>query len=192
MSLIIKELSKSFEDKIIFKNFSYTFPDVGIFSITGKSGIGKTTLLRIIAGLDTKYQGRITGAGFKNVSYAFQEYRLFPNLTAIQNAAVANGASADRARELLFMLGFREDEFNLYPDQLSGGMKQRVSLARALLKEAPVLLLDEPHKELNSELCAKVTGIIKSEGEKRLVIFTTHDEEAIKNASATEINLSLL
>ena len=83
MSLKIKNLSKSFGRKAIFDNFSFDFCDTGVYIISGERGKGKTTLLRIIAGLDKSYSGEIKGGGIENVSFAFQEYRLFPNLSAI-------------------------------------------------------------------------------------------------------------
>ena len=83
MSLIIKNLKKNFGRKIIFDNFSYSFNDTGIYALTGESGIGKTTLLRIIACLDKDFSGSIEAP--KKVSVAFQEHRLFPNLSALDN-----------------------------------------------------------------------------------------------------------
>ena len=194
MSLIINNITTSFEDKTIFDGFSYSFPEVGLYAITGKSGIGKTTLLRMIAGLDTKFSGNILGGGFKNVSYAFQEYRLFPTLTALDNVILASYDSVTEensrdAKKLLLSLGFSEDEVLLLPHQLSGGMKQRVSLARAILKKSPVLLLDEPTKELNSELSDKVIDIIKSESQTRLVIIVTHNVSDIEKSGALVLNL---
>lgn len=194
MSLVIKDVNKSFDGKIIFDGFSYTFPEVGVYAVTGKSGIGKTTLFRMISGLDTKFSGRILGGGFRKVSYAFQEYRLFPTLTALENVILANYSSVNEentkeAAELLLYLGFTEDELALYPHQLSGGMKQRVSIARAVLKKTPILLLDEPTKELNRELSVRVIDIIKSEAEKRLVLFVTHNKSDIENTGATVLQL---
>lgn len=194
MSLVIKDIKKSFDGKKIFDGFSYSFPKTGIYALTGKSGIGKTTLLRIIGGLDTKFSGTVTGGGFKNVSYAFQEYRLFPTLTALENVILANydsinDANQAQAKAILFTLGLSEDELSLYPHQLSGGMKQRVSLARAFLKKSPVLLLDEPTKELNRELSDTVIDIIKAEGNDRLVIFVTHNKTDIEKSGASVLDL---
>ena len=77
--LILNNVSKAFGDKVLFENLSLEF-NTGLYLIRGNSGIGKTTLLRIIAGLDTDYDGEVIGGGLKNVSFSFQEYRLFPTL----------------------------------------------------------------------------------------------------------------
>ena len=90
MILSINNLSKSFNEKKIYSGFSYNFNSNGIYTLVGDSGVGKTTLLRLIAGLDTKYYGEIIGGGAKNVSYVFQEYRLIPQLSAIDNVIYSN------------------------------------------------------------------------------------------------------
>lgn len=179
MSLNIKILNKTFDNKVIFKDFSYEFLNTGIYILRGDSGSGKTTLLRIIAGLDKDFTGELLGGGISNVSFAFQEYRLFPALNVLENVMIASKNESDveleYAKTLLFNLGFTEDEISLYPGELSGGMKQRVSLARALLKSSPILLLDEPTKELDNSLINSLYKIISEESAKRLVIISTHD-----------------
>ena len=193
MSLKIYDLSKSFGQKTIITGFSYDFSDTGVYILRGKSGIGKTTLLRIIAGLDKEYSGNVSGGGIGNVSFAFQEYRLFPELSALENVilAKANNNEADRnsAIEMLTQLGFSSADMNLIPSELSGGMKQRVSLARAFLKNAPILLLDEPTKELDALLCELVCKMIRKIAETRLVILVTHKEEDVLLLDGELINL---
>lgn len=192
MSLLIKELSKSFDQKQIFENFSYEFSEYGIYAIVGNSGVGKTTLLRMIAGLDSRYTGEIIGGGLKNTAYAFQEHRLFPNLTALENAVIPNGDTdntllVDKAKKLFSVLGFSDPELQLYPDELSGGMRQRVSIIRALLKDAPILLLDEPTKELDSDIREELYGIIIDEAKKRLVIMVSHNTLDFERINAKRI-----
>ena len=182
MSLEIKSLNKSFGEKIVITDFSYSFPDKGVFLVYGKSGVGKTTLLRIISGLDKSYSGEVVGGGAQNVSFAFQEYRLFPQLSALDNLLVAayeNPTEENRneALSMLLSLGISGEEASLLPDALSGGMKQRVSLARAFLVKRPILLLDEPTKELNEELCEVIRKTIVSIGKERLVILVSHNEK---------------
>ena len=192
MALVIKNLKKNFGRKIIFHDFSYSFADRGIYALTGESGIGKTTLLRIIAGLDKDSSGEISGA--ENISVAFQEHRLFPTVNAIDNVVLAiserkNEADVKRAFDMLKRLGFGDADMNLYPDELSGGMKQRVSLARAFLYDSKILLLDEPTKELDEENVSRVRAIIKELSKDRLVILVSHNNEDITALGAKVIDL---
>ncbi len=180
-ALILENLTKSFEDKLLFRGLSYTFPKHGLFLLLGDSGSGKTTLLRMIAGLDTAYSGRITGGG-ENASYAFQEHRLFPMISALSNVAEplrAAGLTREeailRAREALLAVGFPEEDQRRRPAALSGGMKQRVALARAIAVPRGVLLLDEPEKGLDSSLRERLFALVRQEAEGRLVLLATHE-----------------
>ena len=194
MSLSLNLINKSFEGKIIFDNFSYSFPDTGLYLITGESGRGKTTLLRMISGLDNNYVGSIDGGGIGKVGMAFQEYRLFPSLSAIENVIFAISDKKDKAvyenaKTMLLRLGIEEKDFILKPDELSGGMKQRISLARAFLSPYPILLLDEPTKELDSQNAQTVRRIITELSKEKLVIVVSHNSEDLSLPGAIEINL---
>lgn len=194
MGLSIKNLCKRFDNKIVLSDFSYEFDDSGAYAILGESGIGKTTLLRIIAGLDTDFEGEVSGGGNKNTSFAFQEYRLFPELSAFDNIASASfdKITDDRilkTKTMLKLLGFTEEDISLFPSELSGGMKQRVSIGRALMRASPILLLDEPTKELDSDNAEAVLALIAKEAKKRLVIMVTHRLEDAKKVGATIIDL---
>ncbi len=183
MPLIIKNLNKSFESKKIFDNFSYTFAENGIYVLVGASGRGKTTLLRIIAGLDKDYAGELIT---EPVTYSFQEYRLFPVLTALENltSILWERPTMDQiqsAKNLLAFFGFTDEDMQLYPNALSGGMKQRVSLCRALLSDRKILLLDEPFKELDDALREKLRSILAKEAKTRLIILTAHTIDALGN-----------
>ena len=190
--MILKNINKSFGSKVIFNNFSYEFKDTGIYFILGDSGIGKTTLLRLIAGLDKNYSGEIIGGG--RVSFAFQEHRLFPQLSALDNLIFAisdrkSEAVEEKCKKMLLKLGFADQDMKLTPDELSGGMRQRVSVARALLYDAPILLLDEPTKELDEANADIVRELIFEESKKRLVILVSHLSEDADSLGATKIQL---
>ena len=193
MSLEIKNLTKRFGKKTIISEFSYHFSEKGLYILRGKSGIGKTTLLRIIAGLDKDYSGEIIEGGIGRVSFAFQEYRLFPQLSALENVMIASKDDSDAnknlAMDLLSQLGFSFEEMSLLPSELSGGMKQRVSLARTFMKNAPVILLDEPTKELDAILCRQVCEMIKKIAEDKLVILVTHRDDDISLLDGELIDL---
>lgn len=178
----------------IIDNLSYEFPDTGIFLLTGASGIGKTTLLNIISGLDTDYQGEVEDGGYKHlekVSYMFQTHILFPYRNAIKNAALAYGKrDYERASELLLRLGFKPEDLKKKPRSLSGGMQQRVCFARAVLKNSSILLLDEPTKELDPDTMQIMLQIINEESKHRLIIAATHDDIANKLDNAKIIHLT--
>ena len=190
--LKLSNIKKSFGTKVVIDGFSYSFSK-GVYLVRGESGVGKTTLLRIIAGLDTEYSGSVEGGGFDNVSMSFQEYRLFPSLTALDNLTVTLSKDDPRGEadciDLLSSLGFSKDEMRLFPSEMSGGMNLRVSIARALLKDCPVLLLDEPTRELDPDNVNLVLDHIESEGKRRTVIVVTHDDLSEKLSDHTLISL---
>ena len=177
--LELKNVSKSFGEKQIFTDFSYTFTN-GIYIFKGTSGIGKTTLLRMIAGLDTDFDGEIVGGGVQNISLSFQEYRLFDHLNAIQNVAIISDERLNivesEAKGLLESLDITGKDQLLYPGAMSGGMKLRVSIARALLKKAPILLLDEPTREFNAEHTKMLVDILRKRASVQIILIVTHDD----------------
>ena len=191
MVLKLNSISKRFGERLILDGFSYTFGKSGLYFILGESGAGKTTLLRIIAGLDADFSGTVENGGIANVSFMFQEYRLFPTLSSLKNAAIASKvADTDGAKNLLTRLGFSEDDMKKKPRELSGGMKQRVAFARAVLKNAPILILDEPTKELDSETVSVMLNVIAEQARKRVVIVVTHDDVSKISEASKIIRLS--
>ena len=192
--LEINNLSKSFGKKSILSDFSYKFNDAGVYVIKGDSGVGKTTLLRIISGLDKEYSGQVIGGGISNVSCCFQEYRLFNSISALKNITEisfdkAKDVDIANSKELLLRLGFSEDEVNLLPSELSGGMKQRVAFARAVMKKSPILILDEPTKEVDSKIRDEMKKIILECASARLVLMVTHNPDDIEGLNAKIIDL---
>lgn len=191
--LEIKNLAKSYDTRTIFKNMNLTVNDGEVLSIVGPSGIGKTTFLRIVAGLLPANDGEMilngealdltgdrTGA---QVGVIFQDFNLFPQYTVKENVMLApqlvhhetKAKAAENADRLLQDLGLTA-QADQYPFQLSGGQKQRVAIARALAMKPGILAYDEPTSGLDAESTERVIAVIKqlqAQGVTQLVV--THD-----------------
>lgn len=179
--IFLKHVSKSFGEQAVLKNFSYEFASHGLYRLYGRSGIGKTTLLRIIAGLETPDEGTVQVSG--GVSYLFQDRRLFDSLSALENVALVAPKGQTKtdvqkkASDLLSALGIEPQDQTKRIFELSGGMQQRVAIARAFFFPAPILLLDEPTKELDAENRAILRRMISVEAQDRLVILSGHESD---------------
>ena len=169
MRIDIRE--KRFGDKIIFKNFSLSVSDGERVLITGESGRGKTTLLRLIAGLDGEYDGSID---FPSPVMLFQEERLIENMSVLSNLMLVT-AGREKAAMLLEKAGLAGEEKSII-SSLSGGMKRRVSIVRLLLLESSVYLLDEPFTGLDEETKRKTAALITEKTEGKTVIVVSHTE----------------
>lgn len=170
----IENITKSFSQKQIIKDFSLEIPTSTITCLIGPSGCGKSTLLNIISGLTQPDSGSVSDVG--KVSYLFQEPRLLPWKSVWENVTLAVNDNKIRAAEFLRKVGL-ENDFDKYPDELSGGMKQRVALARAFAFESDVILMDEPFQNLDIELKAELlkTFIEIWKADRRTVLWVTHD-----------------
>ena len=187
MNISIRNLNKSYENEEIFKNFNFDFYGEKVNCIIGKSGCGKSTLLNIIAGLIEIQSGEIQGVSLSDISYIFQEDRLIEWLTVKENLELAlkkyyNKFVLDKKiNELLELVGIYDIK-NKYPNALSGGMKQRINIARAFGKPSKLILMDEPFKSLDYKLKYTIIDEFKNllTKEKRMVILVTHDlDEAL-------------
>lgn len=174
MPLVMKNIAKSFGVKTVLDGFSLEVADGERVCILGPSGGGKSTLLNIIAGLIKPDSGEMT-CSYRRMAYVFQEYRLLPWLTAEENITAVSGCDKQKARELLEAVELAS-EIHTYPDSLSGGMKQRVNIARALAAESELLLMDEPFKGLDTALRERVIQKVTEYHQDRSLILVTHDQ----------------
>ncbi|MBR3894952.1 MAG: ABC transporter ATP-binding protein [Clostridia bacterium] len=173
--LYLDQISFSYGQKKVLENLSLTLNKGELLAVMGPSGCGKSTLLHLIAGLKKPTGGSIT-ANAARISYVFQEPRLFPWLTLEENLrAVLNDQEAEDGRiaKALEAVGL-SDAAALYPSQLSGGMKSRASLARALAFGGDLFLLDEPFASLDEvlcgELCVKLRAYFKENGISAILV----------------------
>lgn len=197
--LELKNISKKFKDKEILSNFNLKVEENKILAIVGPSGGGKTTLLRMLAGLESIDSGEIIFNGEnlplnelekRNLlGFVFQDFQLFPHMTVLENLVISPmqtmGIKKDEAEakaiKLLEQLGL-ENHYNSYPNSLSGGQKQRVALARAMMIEPKIIGYDEPTSALDPELRLEVEKLIlqnKKLGVTQIVV--THDLQFAEN-----------
>lgn len=176
MSINIKDLYFSYPSKPIFQGYSQEFKSGTFYYLSSPSGKGKTTLFRLISGLEKKYKGTIETLG--KVSYVFQENRLFKNFTILENVKLVS-CKKYSSRDVLTRLGL-EKEMHSYPDELSGGMLRRVALARALVAQFDILLLDEPFTGLDDIARDNAIELILEICKGKTVIIATHDDDDAK------------
>lgn len=185
MKIQLNNLCKYYGDKVIFENYTRTLEFDGIMLIQGKSGLGKTTLMRIIAGLEKADKGEIVKSAEK-ISFMFQEDRLIPFVTVLKNLTAV--CDEKKAMKHLHLMGLENEKDNS-PLSLSGGMRRRVALARALCFDSELVILDEPFKGLDEALKTEICEIIKEESKKREFIIVSHDSEDAKALDAKIIEL---
>lgn len=190
--LLFNNITFRYDKENILENYTFNVDKYEILLIKGKSGIGKSTILNLIAGFEKPCSGEILLDGVditnekiekRNIGYLFQEYALFPHLNVYQN--ISYGIShlnkkeiEKRVSELLDIVQMKGLE-KRYPNDLSGGEKQRIALARSLANRPKLLLLDEPFSSLNEELKDKLRidlrNILKSQ--KITAIIVSHDSD---------------
>ena len=188
--IVFEKVTKRFDTRTVIKALSLTLKDGGITLISGPSGVGKTTLLRLLAGLASPDSGSITHDA-KKIAVAFQEPRLIPWLTCRENinfvlSSVDNGR--EMIDELLTALDLKAHENDL-STTLSGGEKQRLSLARALAADADLLLLDEPFTGLDEALKIRVAALIKAAKPRVHTLVISHDKQDAELLGATHFSM---
>lgn len=199
MSAVVemRSVCKRFGKRPVIVDFDFTVDKGEVMGLLGPSGIGKSTLLRMIAGLEKPDVGNIRVRS-SHIGFVFQEDRLLPWDTALDNVVLplrALGmdrlAAREQARFYLERMELAEFE-KAYPHELSGGMRQRVSLARALAVAPDILLLDEPFTGLDRELKGTMRGLLASvlEPGRTAVLHVTHDPGELLDATDRVVTLA--
>ena len=197
--LELRNINKRFGDKQVLSHFSLAIPEKQILAIVGPSGGGKTTLLRMLAGLETIDSGQIFYNGEplalnelekrSLLGFVFQDFQLFPHLSVLENLTLSpvkamgmtKEAAEAKARGLLDQLGL-SGHVDAYPYSLSGGQKQRVALARAMMIDPEIIGYDEPTSALDPELRLEVEKLILQNRELGMTqIVVTHDLQFAEN-----------
>lgn len=186
LKLEVKNLSKSFDDNVVLRDFSYTFTS-GVYVLSEPSGAGKTTLLRILCGLEASDSGIVLKSPHAKTVMMFQEDRLLENLSVMANIALAaQEQSLDQKqalqkciKEALCDVDLEGTESKLV-HELSGGQKRRVALLRTLFADADIVLFDEPLKGLDEALKQQVVAFVKPLIESKIVIWVTHTPDEVK------------
>ena len=200
--LDIKNIAKNYGNETIFKNINLQIRKGEVVSIVGRSGIGKSTLLKCLNRITEIDSGEIKLNNTniqdisitelrKKIGLVFQEYNLFEHLTVLENLTIglieiqkySKDKSTKLAMDILKKIDLL-DQKDKYPDELSGGQKQRVAIARTMLMKPEIILLDEPTSALDKEMKDSVVGLIKElVKEDMTLIIVSHEEEFIKKIS---------
>jgi len=209
MDILISNLDKAYDKgrRPIFSNLSARFESGKVSMVLGPSGKGKSSLLNLIAGIDTPDKGEIFLGGTpvsgmddsartrfrrRNIGFVFQSFNLIPVLTLMENITLVSqldgkpsGGVQDRATALLTAVGLG-DRSGEFPDRLSGGEQQRVALARALVNDPEIILADEPTGNLDSETGTEILELLCTQASDRgkTLVLVTHSQGALAHADA--------
>ena len=208
--LVVKGLKKEFYEGTttltVFNNINFTLFPNEMVAIMGASGSGKTTLLNIITGLEQATKGEVFIGDYniaeisddiasrirrERLGLVFQDFNLLPHLTAEENVEIplifADIPEEERKRRALKAIQRTDmtEKANYYPNQLSGGEKQRIAISRAIVSNPPILLVDEPTGNLDSQTGKEIISLFRSIVDQQgthAILMTTHDPEAAQRA----------
>lgn len=185
----LKNISKSFNGVAVLNGISADISRGSHIALTGRSGAGKTTLTRIISGLEKPDSGEVAFGTDQSFGYVFQEDRLIEQMNAVGNIAIA-GASPKATWELLQSFRFTEELAFKPTRDLSGGEKRRVAIARALLSRGDILIFDEPFKGIDEEtINSSIIPKVKEYTRERTLILITHSDDEAKELCGEQINI---
>lgn len=198
MSIRIEALTKRFNDHIIFDNLNLDIPTGRIVALTGRSGCGKTTLLRMISGIDNSYTGSVSGVPEKK-SFMFQEDRLLPWYDVRKNLEFVLRDVMDRAEmrsmtdSMIAAVDLAGHEHKK-PGALSGGMQRRVAMARAFCYPADLLIMDEPFKGFDASLTDELIALFERlyAGSGKTVLLVLHEQDVIDRLGCGVIDVEKL
>ena len=198
MSIRIEALTKRFDEHVLFNNLSLEIPLGRVLALTGRSGCGKTSLLRMISGLDTDYSGSITGVP-EAKSFMFQEDRLLPWCDVRKNLefVLIDVMGKDEMRGVIDSMLAAVDlagHEHKKPDELSGGMQRRVAMARAFCYPADLLVMDEPFKGFDAGLTDELISLFESlyAGSGKTVLLVLHEPDIIARLGCEVIDVQAL
>ncbi len=185
----LSHVTFGYPDRMLLQDFSLSLPPGETIAVMGPSGCGKTTLLRLMAGLEKPLSGSRTGIPPEGVSMVFQENRLVPSLTVLENLALVSPRSSRKALlSLLAPLGLA-GEGDCYPAALSGGMARRVAIARAAALGSSLLLLDEPFTGLDPENRERAAAFLRERFAGAAVAAVFHHREEAELLGARSITI---
>lgn len=179
--IIFKDISKSYGNKIVLKNFNIDIREGQTTFMLGKSGSGKTTFSKIVLGLEKIDTGEISGLDGKKISVVFQEDRLMENMTIGSNLKMTVDSHINRKQiaEKMEKIGlFQALETKI--SELSGGMKRRISILRAFLIEFDLIVMDEPFRGLDEETKEKVMNFVIQNIKGKTAIIITHNKDEVE------------
>lgn len=172
--IVLENITKTYNGQIVLENLTLTIPVRKIVFVTGISGIGKTTLLRILAGFEKPDSGTVSWPERPRIGMMFQENRLFESLSARKNLEIIYPEKDPSGLERELALILPETELDKKVSELSGGTKRRVALVRAMLHPGNAVLLDEPFSSLDEDNCRKVWDYISRKQNGRTLIIASH------------------
>ena len=178
MDIIIKDINIQFDGKPVLKDFSTVFKEGKINCIMGASGIGKTTLINILMELIRPDSGQVIGLDDKRISAVFQEDRLIEHWDAVKNILLVADKQITRSIVIDALNSSGLNNIDKKPvKSLSGGMRRRVSIIRALINDNDIIIMDEPFKGLDESLKKQIIRYIKANTNNKTVIVITHEKD---------------